>query len=762
MKLRYILFSLAFFFTVVSENLLAQKVALVLSGGGSRGAAHIGVLRALEENHIHIDYIVGTSIGAIVGSLYATGKTPDEIKVLIESEDFLRWATGVMKSDYIYYYRREDPNASWLSVDFNTRKKFSSILPTNLISPYEMDFAFMDLMASASAACNYNFDSLMIPFRCVVADVDSSCGVTIRNGDLPGAVRGSMSIPFVFKPVMINGKLIFDGGMYNNFPADVAIEEFHPDVIIGSRVAARFRKPDRDDILSQIQVMLMGRQSDSISLKNSVMIVPVLPDVNIISFDKTDAIQDSGYLAAIRKMPEILRLVNPSTENLKEKREQFRKKCPEILFDSIYITGLNSYQSRYVINTLKHGRHIVSINGIRNDYFRIINEGFIKSIYPVARYNRKTGLYDLLLDIQKADAFTIQAGGNLSIGANSEGFIELQYKYLRKRALHFMANGYFGRFYNSVKVGGRIDFTTQTAWFVEASYTYNHFDYFTNTIYFFDDKTPAYVIQRENLADLRVGIPVTNKGKLVFSFIQAGTSGKYYQKNSFSRTDTADQTLYSFTRPGLCFDLNNLNRKQYASAGSRFKISIGGYSGIETSIPGSMWLNPVKERRKRQWGHFQVLWDNYFQTIGPLKLGFYGEGLISNQHLFRDYMSSIMYSPAFQPVPEMQTQFLPSFHALSYGAAGVKAVLRVVKNLEFRAEFYVFQPYQSIDQNSYNLTASLGKPFSDRSFLGSSTLVYHTFLGPFGISLNYYDKMADPFSLSFNFGYIILNRRAID
>ena len=93
-------------------SLQAQKVALVLSGGGSRGAAHIGVIRALEENHIPIDYIAGTSIGAVIGSLYAIGYSPDEMETLLDSDEFKRWAAGNMDEKYVYYYRKEDPNAS--------------------------------------------------------------------------------------------------------------------------------------------------------------------------------------------------------------------------------------------------------------------------------------------------------------------------------------------------------------------------------------------------------------------------------------------------------------------------------------------------------------------------------------------------------------------------------------------------------------------------------------------------------------------------
>ena len=223
----------------------------------------------------------------------------------MSSDDFQKWAAGVMDDKYIYFYRKEDPNAGWVSLDFDFRKKLTSQLPTNLISPYEMDYAFLQLLGTASAACKNDFNHLMIPFRCVVSDVDSTQKLILKKGDLSSAVRGSMTIPFVYKPITINGILVFDGEMYDNFPTDVAMQEFRPDVIIGSRVAERYSTPDREDVVSQLLSMLMTRQNDTISYPNSVMIAPNIPHMNIITFNKTHELADSGYKAAIRKITEI-------------------------------------------------------------------------------------------------------------------------------------------------------------------------------------------------------------------------------------------------------------------------------------------------------------------------------------------------------------------------------------------------------------------------------------------------------------------------
>jgi NTE family protein len=761
--LRKFIISFILIFVSLSPMLRAQKVALVLSGGGSRGAAHIGVIRALEENKIPISYIVGTSIGAIVGSLYASGYTADEMEKLMDSEAFQRWAAGTVDDRYIYYYRKEDPNDSWVSLDFDFRKKLTSQLPTNLISPYEMDYAFLQILGTASAACNSNFDNLMIPFRCVVSDVDSTQKIVLGKGDLSSAVRGSMSIPFVFKPITINGKLVFDGGMYDNFPTDVAVKEFHPDVIIGSRVAERYSNPDREDVVSQLLSMLMARQNDSIPYPNSVLISPALPHISIISFSKVRELADSGYRAATRKITEIRKLVKDTLDPmvLDQRRVEFHKKEPRIVFDSIHIKGLNAAQARYVIHILKHGKRLATPDELKKQYFRFINEGFIKGIHPIARFNPATGYYDLYLDIQKAENFNFQLGGNVSIGANSQVFLELQYKYLWSKALKFMINGYAGRFYNSVKASGRIDFNSKAPWFMELGYTYNHYDYFSTTTYFFDDKTPSYVRQREYFGDIRIGMAVTNKGKLDFSTTYAFNNNKYYQSNMFSRVDTADQTSFNFVNPQFCFELNNLNRKQYASAGACFRVGIGYVNGQESFQPGSLAYSRKEFKAYHSWFYLKLCYDNYFASWGPLKFGLFTEAHISNQPLMNNYTSTLLAIPDFHPVPEMQTLMMPAYRAVSFAGFGLKTVLKLYKKVEFRLEGYLFQPYQDIAENPTDQSPILKPVLSDRSWIGSAALVYNSPLCPISLGVNYYDKMPVPVTINVNIGYILFNRKAL-
>jgi len=754
-----ILFTLIFLPGMVS----GQRVALVLSGGGSKGGAHIGVIRALEENQIPINYIVGTSIGAIIGVLYAIGYSPDEMEKFLGSEEFQRWASGNLDDQCIYYYWKEDPDASWINLNINFKKKFSSILPTNLVSPYDIDYHLMRLLSPANAIAKSNFDSLMIPFRCVVSDIDSTEAVILRQGDLSSSVRGSMSIPIFFNPIILNKKIVFDGGMYNNFPTDVAIKEFHPDVIIGSRVAERYSNPDPDDIISQVLTMLMERQNDTILFPRSVMIVPKIPTVKLLDFSLTKVLADSGYLATTRKVGEIRKLVRDTLtlETLKQRRDLFKKKIPLLVFDSIHTTGLTKSQEKYVIKLLKHGASTITEQELRKEYFRFLNEGMIKKIFPVAKYNPGSGYYDLFLDIQKADNFGIRFGGNFSLGATNMAFLELTYKYLWTKALRFLINGYVGRFYIGAKIGARIDFNSRLPCFVEANYTYNDFNYFNNVVFFFDDKTPSYILDREYYANIRGGIPITNKGNFMLDVTYANANSRYYASNTFTRTDTADQTSFGFFAPALSFELNGLNRKQFANAGVRFKMVFSYVNGREDVIPGSTSANKELVTQYHNWFRLRLIYDNYFQSLGPFKFGLYAEGTISNQPLFSNYTSSLLYAPAFQPVPESQTMFLPTFRANNYAGLGLKMVLRIYKKIDYRLEGYIFQPYQEIMENPDNQTAYNGLKFHDRSYMASTSIVYNSPLGPISFGVNYYDKEREPFTVNFNFGYLIFNRRAM-
>ncbi|MDP1802943.1 MAG: patatin-like phospholipase family protein, partial [Bacteroidota bacterium] len=178
-------------FLLTNGPLKAQKVGLVLSGGGASGLSHIGVLRALEENGIPVDYISGTSIGSLIGAYYAIGYSPKEIELLVKTTFFQSITKGDLPAKYEYMVKKRDDYASWLTFKLDLRDHYLKNLPTNVINSIPIDYYLMETFTGVSNSVNNNFDSLFVPYRCVASDVEHKKSVTFKKGDLPSSVRAS-------------------------------------------------------------------------------------------------------------------------------------------------------------------------------------------------------------------------------------------------------------------------------------------------------------------------------------------------------------------------------------------------------------------------------------------------------------------------------------------------------------------------------------------------------------------------------------------
>jgi NTE family protein len=756
---RYIFFLLVFLFGKVS---LAQRVGLVLSGGGASGLAHIGVIKALEEKNIPIDYITGTSIGALVGALYASGYSPAEIEQLVKSELFQNIAYGHIEEKYIYYFKQKEPNSAWITLRFSPNSLIQSSLPTNLISPIPADLALMEQFAGPSKAAGYNFDSLFIPFRCVAADVFAKNQVIFKNGNLNVAVRASISYPFFLKPVFLEGKILFDGGLYNNFPSDIMYQDFFPDIIIGSSVTENSPPPEEDNLISQIKTILVSKTNYTTGCENGIMIEPKT-NVSIFDFNNPVALINEGYRAAMEKIDSILISVERRSDpkELAVKRAQFQGKYAPLVFSNIQITGLKKNQDNYVKKILLQKEQNMPVNTLKKNYYRLVSDDKIKSIFPVATYNPAKSAYDLSLSIKKERELITHFGGNISNKPINQGFVGLQYNYLGSHAVTLSANTYFGKLYGSGQIKGRIDFPTRLPFYLEGGHTLNRWDFFKSSNAFFEDVFPSYLVQFESYSELIGGIPVFNKGKLKGGVSYGNLDNTYYQTREFSSTDTTDETSFRYVNYFITVERSSLNRKQYATEGSMVSVTGRFVQGEEFTKPGSTATGQKPFRGLHDWGQIKAVYDHYFNRRGKLKFGIYLEGNLSDQPFFNNYTGTILALPAFMPIPESRTIFLENFRAVNYGAFGLKHIISFRKNLDLRFEGYVFQPYRSIIRTENN-TADFGPFLAPRSYIATTNLVYHSPLGPLSVSMNFYDRQPQPWSFLFHFGYILFNKRALD
>ncbi|MEI6576384.1 MAG: patatin-like phospholipase family protein [Bacteroidota bacterium] len=755
-----------FILLLTGNNTYGQKVGLVLSGGGAKGLSHIGFIKALEEKGIPIDYISGTSMGAIIGALYASGYSPDEMTTLITKGNVASWISGEIDDRYIYYFKGQETNASWVDVKFNIDSiVLPSLLPSSLISPIQLDFGLMELFAAPSAASMGDFNKLMVPFRCVAADIENNKAITLKNGSLPSALRASMSFPFYFSPIRIDNTLLFDGGMYNNFPADVMVKDFHPDVILGSKAASNYGPPKDKDILSQIQTMLMAKTDYSMYQTPGIIISPKLSEMPLLDFTLANAIIDSGYFATLREINIIEKIVSRrvSKEEINQRRAEFKKQLMPLIIDSLKISGINKFQQLYLINSLSHQVKGITLAKLKPEYFKIVADDKIETMYPSMQYDTLTKLFSLSVDVEKEKNFTAQLGGNVSSSPINEAFFALQYKYLGREAFAMFVNSYIGRFYSSALIGARMDVPSKHPYFIQVIFSANQWDYFKTSSVFFEDKTPSYLIINDWHIEEDIGFPMGNQAKIQGGLAYANMRNDYYQTNQFSRTDTTDKTYFNFWTAHIFYEKNTLNRKEFASKGMHILFEARYVLGDEEYVPGST-STESKEllyNKAHSWWQFKGIYQNYFKHYKKLSFGAYTELIISNQELFQNSTASLLMAPDFCLIPETRTLFLPAYRANKYLALGPQAIYHFSSKFDFRTEAYIYQPYQELIPSS-DQGIEYGKPFDKRYFVASGSFIFHAPIGPVSLSLNYFKKTDFQYSVIFNIGYTIFNRKALD
>ncbi len=743
------------------SNSFAQRVGLVLSGGGATGMAHIGVMKALEEHDIPIDYITGSSMGALIGALYASGWSPAEIDSLFSTEQFRIMADGGIEPQYQYYFKQDPPDGSLISLklDLDTTLQYS--LPTNLRRPALIDYEQMRSYGPVSALAGYDMDSLFVPYRCVASDITDQHSVVFSEGDLAQAVRASMSYPFYFKPIRVNGHLMMDGGLYNNFPSDVMYDDFLPDLIVGSNVANNSPPPSEDDLVSQLRAMMQERSNYSIECANGVIIEPQTTTSLFDFSDPSVAIAD-GYAAAMAHMPEIqaqLQRRSPKAE-LEAKRRAFRARLPKMVFGELRIHGLTRSQTRFVEQSLDRRGKELNATNLKPKYFRLVADRNIAMLYPKTVYAPERKQFDLDLYVKTEKDLEVRFGGMFSSRPINTGMVGLRYNLFGRSSAHLEGISYFGKFYAGGQLKLRAYTSTKAPIYFEPLFTLHRWDHFRSFSTFFDEVKPSYVVIREAWAGMNMGMGMGNKGLLRLDAKYGETLDRYYQSAEFTGQDTADATTFKQFTSGVLVERNSLNRKQHPNAGESLMASLRYVQGEEITDPGSTGQSVDQNyTADHDWLMAKVTLDQYFLPRGIFKFGFLAEGMFSSMPAFQNYTATIIRSPAFQPTPESRTYFMEQFRAPKYLAGGVRTIIAVARNkFDLRLEAHVFQPYEPFVRGNDG-TAQRAAAFSERYFLGSGSMIYQSPIGPVWFNLSYFDGVKEPWAWSLNFGYILFNQK---
>ena len=740
----------------------AQKVGVVMSGGGAKGLYHIGVLEALEENGVPIDYVAGTSMGSIIAAMYAAGYSPAEMRAIVKSGVVKEWVSGrIDPNKYMAYYRQVGSNPAFLSLRIDVESPSGKRLrvPRNLISSTQIDMALTELFAPATAAADGDFDRLMVPFLCVASDLNHRGPVVLREGDLSEAVRSSMSIPLVFKPMVKDSMLLYDGGIYDNFPWKPLDEDFRPDLIVGSICTEGNTPPSEESNIMDQAFMLAMQETDYTLPEGRSVTIRRAVDAGMLDFDRAEAIMDSGYEDAMAAMPEILRQVaaRRGETDYAARRAAFRGKCPPLIFNDYRLEGLTRTQRAYIRDFVQVDRRTpgrqrpMGFAELRDNLFEVLAGGEFSMGFPHVRYDSVQRRYAFEAHFSTRPNFRITVGGNISSTAFNQAYVGIDHQWIGRVGQRLNAELYLGPIYTWGALGGRTDFYLVKPVFLDYSYNFSVHNLrhgsFGNVTKI--DNTEQ-VKESESFFSLSAGMPLTHRSVLMLRANAGHVNYRYDSDELF--VDETDHTRFSFFGLKAEVARNTLDKFLYPRRGSDLRLSAVWVSGRDKFRPYD--AEGFLSRTRRRWFGARFSWDKYFDipSCGWFSFGFNLDGVYTNHPDFTSPGATLMSEPSYAPVPHARMIHMPDFHAPWFVGGGVMPTFDLLPNFFFRTGFYAM--YRSA--RSGVPAVPTASPDRRWHYIAETSFVYHTPIGPVSLALTKYDlRDWRNMYLTFNFGYTI-------
>ncbi len=329
------------------------KVGLVLSGGGARGFAHVGAIKVLEEIGIPIDFLAGTSMGSIIGGLYASGYTAQDLGTVIHEVDWEDVFSDTPPRELWSYQKKRDSSKYILNVSFN-RKGF--VMPQGLTSGQKISNLMAFLTLSVSDI--HDFDNLPIPYRAVAADIVTGEEVVLDHGSLAEAMRASMSVPGVFTPITRDGHLLVDGGIVNNLPVEL-VKEMGADIVIAIDISSPLKSKEElgnpISILNQMVGLQMMKTTQAQRQAADIVIIPDLGQYSSASFTDAVAISELGEKFTRLKYDELqalltdIRATRPASRQVPQSAIQ---RLEEVYIEDIRISNSRLYDEQILLKLL--------------------------------------------------------------------------------------------------------------------------------------------------------------------------------------------------------------------------------------------------------------------------------------------------------------------------------------------------------------------------------------------------------------------------
>ena len=723
-------------------------VGVVLSGGGARGAAHVGFLKALEEAGVPVDCVVGTSIGALVGGYYAAGWSPDDMLKALEMGVFEARLSGGEEQRYPFKDAFDAP--ALMDIRLSSA---NGMVRSNLVRSLELEWSLMEELAPAGAACGGDFNRLMVPFRCVASDVLAKRDTVFASGDLSRSIRASVAFPFYLPPVWMNGRPMYDGGLYNNVPVDAMVKAFNPDLILVSAIQSEAVDFESDDLLSQVEALIVRNQPPLKTDRPVYFVRPVF-DANALDFSEYEEAVSAGYAETqLLLAGERLDACKGhfSAAETERKRQAFASSLPAFEVGEVRAFGLG-VATDAAANTAV-SRAPTDAETLKVNLLLLDADDHIGRIEPTAQWNDSTGLFDLSIGLEAERDVLVELGGSIPSNGTGFGHAGLGWQRYGKHPIRLRTALAFGSFHSAARASFRVDFNHRMPFAVEAFVRQSRFSFQRSIATFFSDLSPVYL----RMDDLEAGAmwlaPKGVHGLFTASYARLYTDDASYGEWLFNPMDTADAHQFSGNSAALEWLNDRRDGLQFPRSGSFLRVRAQRFVGTMNARylnPDGRWTEASREEgflRLRASGlAFLPL------RKDGLSIGAAAEVGLSDELLRSTYRGSLAQALTFQPMLGSQALFLESFRAYNFLAVGAILDVRIWQNGFLRAEAHAFKPFQSIadDDKGPRLVAQ-----TPTRVMAGLRLHSEWAIGPVSLGLEYYERERNPWFLELHWGHRI-------
>ena len=710
-----------------------KKVALVLSGGGAKGTAHIGALKVLEEANIPVDMIVGTSMGALMGGLYSIGYDASMLDSLVRIQDWPFLLSDRIKPTEQNLLQRNKQNTYMVSLAVNDKGRFN-ISKTGFIKGKNLSNLFSKLTLGYHDSIDFN--TLPIPFACVATDLTDFSEKVFHNGNLATAMRASMSIPAVFSPVYLDSMVLVDGGLRNNYPADIA-KAMGADIIIGVSVQNEMKK-QADKFNSALAVVNQLTDIGNLNkLDENLALTDIFIKVNVdgysaasFSLAAIDTLIRRGEEAARSKYDELLNLkkelglgddyIAPRPKQYHMANQNIRMKISEVHFKNITSADRKYLREKFnlrrgestTINDIEKALTVLRTNLFYNDASYQIEYKKDGYAINIESEGKKTAELFMGVRFDNEEKVSLQFNGTMPVQLLVPTVLQGTLR-LGKRSM--------GRIEATFNPSSLASFT--------AAYTYRHNDI---NIYWKGDRdfNPDYNQHQFDIGFMNYGFK-----NLLFDVFARWDYYNYTQILIGSRSRNpfySASHMYSY-HARIHYD-DRLN-KYFATQGQQYEIHYSLYTDNFYQYEEGQPLHALSFN---------------FQKILPISDRLVIEPMLYGRSIFGDNVPTVLYNGIgghyFSHYIEQHMPFA--------GIGNIEVVKNNFAGLELNARYRILDNnYVSFAVASGQVSDKLKEIFSDSPLFGLRlSYFYNSIIGPIGASLGYSTRTHEPY-LFVNIGY---------